>query len=178
MSFDHLAPDHPIRHMVEEHREILDLLKALGELPKLLHQAQSLRGDLLARLRVLAANLLATENHHKREEEALFPILVEQGIEGMPAMMSAEHGELRALKAGLHSLAEQAETIPFEMLTAKIRSIVQQLAPMLEEHIQKEDGLLYPEALENLDEEQWAEVQQAAQPWPRCSFLPLPRLQT
>jgi hemerythrin-like domain-containing protein len=178
MPFDHLAADHPIRQMVEEHREILHQLKALAELPKLLQQAQAHRPDLLARLRVLAANLSATENHHKREEEALFPILVEQGIEGMPAMMSAEHGELRALKAELHSLVEQAESISFEVFPAKVRSIAQQLVPMLEEHIQKEDGLLYPEALESLDEEQWAEVQTAAQPWPRCSFMPLPRLQT
>jgi hemerythrin-like domain-containing protein len=84
--------------------------------------------------------------HHGKEEDILFRRMVERGFSaetGPVAVMLHEHRQGRALVSELHSVGEgtgdvtPAETTVF--LTAAVGFI-----PLLRQHIQKEDNILYP----------------------------------
>jgi hemerythrin-like domain-containing protein len=92
----------------------------------------------------------ADRNHHTKEETALFPAMLEAGVpaEGGPiAVMLEEHAEGRAL------LATMCAGEPVDRAAAAHRYI-----RLLRDHIDKENGLLFPLADAVLDERDQAEL--------------------
>lgn len=92
----------------------------------------------------------ADRNHHAKEENALFPAMLEAGVpaEGGPiAVMLDEHAEGRAL------LATMRAGEPVDRAAAAHRYI-----RLLRDHIDKENGLLFPLADAVLDERGQAEL--------------------
>jgi hemerythrin-like domain-containing protein len=92
----------------------------------------------------------ADRNHHAKEEQALFPVLIKAGVpaEGGPiAVMLEEHAEGRALLARMHAGE------PIHRAAAAHRYI-----RLLRDHIDKENEVLFPLADAVLDERDQAEV--------------------
>ncbi len=92
----------------------------------------------------------ADRNHHAKEETALFPAMVKAGVpagDGPIAVMLEEHAEGRAL------LATMSTGAPVDQAAAAHRYI-----RLLREHIDKENGLLFPLAEAVLDARDQAEV--------------------
>jgi hemerythrin-like domain-containing protein len=92
----------------------------------------------------------ADHNHHAKEEEALFPVLIKAGVpaEGGPiAVMLEEHAEGRALLATMHTGK------PIHRAAAAHRYI-----RLLRDHIDKENEVLFPLADAVLDQRDQAEV--------------------
>ena len=92
----------------------------------------------------------ADRNHHAKEENALFPALIRAGVpaQGGPIdVMLDEHAEGRTL---LHTM----ETGAPEQRAAAARRYV----GLLRDHIDKENGLLFPLADEVLAEREQAEL--------------------
>jgi len=134
----------PTQVLIEEHRVIL---RALGTLER---GAERLTGgaalpagwwdELVEWLRAFA-----DRNHHAKEEQLLFPAMVKRGVpqEGGPiGVMLAEHVRGRALVAAM-AAGEPAHRV------TKAREYV----ALLRQHIDKENGILFPLADAVLDDE-------------------------
>jgi len=127
----------------EEHRVILRALDALETAGGRLAAGRALPEgwwpDILAWLRGFA-----DRNHHAKEETSLFPAMVKAGVPsagGPIAVMLEEHGRGRALIHAMET-GEPAER------AARAREYV----GLLRDHIDKENGVLFPLADAVLDE--------------------------
>lgn len=147
-----MATSKPIQDLGQEHVVVLERLQELsqaigGQSPKALQVvkevAQFLDGDV--------------ERHLRKEEEALFPP-VERiiGAEGGPThVMRLEHVDLRAKRDELLRLLTEESGEVSEGIKATSQFII----TLLEQHIDKEDNILFPMAQEFLEADQWAKIE-------------------
>ena len=169
-----LWPSHMIRTMVEEHEVILANLSKLRELVLEMRKSDKPSDQELDLLKTIGDNLLAAEPHHKREEDVLFAELEDLGIEGPPTVMRMEHVELRKLKHQLAELSGQADDLEPGVFISRVEQTALTLVGMLEAHIDKENNILYPCALAEIDEETWVGMHTACEVIGPCDFKPLP----
>lgn len=169
-----LPSGHPIRISMDEHKIIKRNLKKLKRTFDKLKSADSLKKAKrhIDSLKELSHFFLETEKHHKREEEALFPRLEAHGITEPPQMFKEDHVEFLAKKKELYDNMMSFTEKDFKKLIAKIEPIIEFLAKNLEDHIYKEDNILYPMALETLDEKEWKQVRKKFDAIGYCCFAP------
>jgi DUF438 domain-containing protein len=167
-----LPAEHMVRVLVEEHEVLLGALRRLAALCDAIGREVDEKLDKVFtdELSELADTLLAAEPHHQREEDVLFPELEQLGIEGPPAVMRAEHVRLREDKATLRSLADRAASEPLAAWREQLMAVAPQLVAELSAHIEKENEILYPMALSELDPALWSALGEAAQKIGPCSF--------
>ena len=95
----------------------------------------------------------ADRMHHGKEEDRLFVAMVKAGFPreaGPIAVMLAEHVEGRRCVSVL-AKAGEGEGALSTAEAASVRRAAAEFIPLLRGHIQKEDRILYPMALEALD---------------------------
>jgi uncharacterized protein len=156
-----LPAEHVITMLLCEHETILCFLDDLDFVNQSIQKMKSYNPERpeFRRLAHIAEQLLAAEPHHLREEEILFPELEKRGIFGPPMVMRDEHIQLRPYEQKLFELAKTISRMKFEDFTAKLDELVQFIVPMLREHIFKENNILYPTALEVIDDEEiWSRL--------------------
>ena len=86
--------------------------------------------------------------HHGKEEDILFQRMVERGFSaeaGPVAVMLAEHRQGRALVSAIHAVGEAEGDVTVAERAAFL-SAAEGFVPLLRQHIQKEDNILYPMA--------------------------------
>lgn len=170
-----LPANHPVRTMIEEHDEIMGFLNELGDLNKRIQESDAIdpQSEEIAGLHRLAENLLSAENHHKREEDALFPELERMGITGPPSVMRYEHDELRARKRKLRELAEKAGAMDPSTFKREVDETAGFIIDTLGAHIFKENNILYPAALQHInDDAEWAKIKSECDRIGYCPFTP------
>jgi len=134
----------PTQVLIEEHRVILRALDTLERGADRLKGSGGLPAGWWEEL-VEWLRAFADRNHHAKEEQLLFPAMVKHGVpqEGGPiAVMLAEHVQGRALIAAM-AAGEPAHR------AAKARQYVE----LLRQHIDKENGILFPLADAVLDDQ-------------------------
>lgn len=134
-----------------EHRVIERVLEALERAGDRLEGAGEVRPGFFDDAVTFIAGF-ADGCHHRKEEEALFPVMIGSGLppDGGPiAMMLEEHEEgrryVREIRDGAARL-EGSDPTGRRRLIAAVRAYV----ALLRDHIQKEDDLLFPMADELL----------------------------
>ncbi len=155
---DSLPEGHIIRKLMDEHvviRQALDRLEALGIA---LDEGKGDRDQILRDMAELGAGLVASEPHHAREEEALFPPLLERGLMGPPTVMVEEHREIRRLKHIIRDEPKEHLGNPASN-TQPLLNAAANLVVFLRQHIDKENRILYPMSLQFIqDEETWRAI--------------------
>ncbi len=170
-----LPAGHPVAIMIAEHDQLLGFLTQLEQLNRRLQKLDKFDAcnpdfDLLTNL---AENILAAENHHQREEQALFPILEERGVTGPPRIMCLEHDAMRARKHHLLELAQQVKTMDYDEFKTKLAEYAGYLVFHLRDHIFKENNILYPTAMETITEASvWEAIQSKCDRIGYCPFTP------
>lgn len=169
-----LPASHPISILKDEHKIIkrnlkklktaLEKLKSAGSFQKAKRQINSLKE--------LSIFFLETEKHHQREEEGIFPRLVAHGITEPPEIFKEDHVEFKAKKADLNKIAMDAQNINFREFVDSISPIIEFLVKNLDDHIYKEDNILYPMALETLEKDEWKDVRKKFDTIGYCCFTP------
>ncbi len=98
------------------------------------------------------------EIHYVRKENLLFPLLEKVGFYGPSRVMWGIHNEVRTawkqLDATLFSALESDKLPPAEQVLA----IFEPLATAIREMFYKEDKILFPSALERLNEQDWKAI--------------------
>lgn len=154
-----------IELLMEEHRLIEKGLQALGNFVEQLKVGKIKEGKTeLARM-VEFIQEFADRTHHGKEEKILFEIMVEHGFPkntGPIAVMLSEHDQGREHVAQLKRFAEQAETWS-DKDREKIAQEGLSFTSLLQQHIQKEDNILYPMAKQRLPKDVMEEVTKQCQ---------------
>lgn len=165
---------HSIRTFMEEHRIILQFLEKLKNIVQKVNAAKSfdeIRHE-TDELKKIAENLIEIEKHNVREENVLFPHLEKHGISEPPAIMWAEHNELRDKKKKLMELTKSIDGLGFKQFQKQLAETAGYIIDELAGHIYKEDNILYPAALATTTEEEWKDIKEQCDELGYCSFTP------
>jgi hypothetical protein len=168
-------PAHPIDILRAEHNAVLEFLDRLSELVDRIQGRQGAGPDAetLDRLREVTALLVEADKHHRREEEALFPVMQEDGMAGPTWVMQVEHKALRAQVERLTELLAEPGALSPQEVSRGLVEAGKYVASVLREHIAKEEALVYPAALYGLKPEYWLLVLEKSEAVGYCSFAPL-----
>lgn len=153
---------HPIRDFQEDHRVILKLMEDLRTAAKKIRQAGSFgaaEGE-LKNAETLAKKIMDAENHNVRQENTLFPILEHHGIEQPPAIMWAEHTEMKDGKKAILKLLSERKDTGFAEFSENLNKLALHLLEKFSVHTQKEEHILYMTALEVITEEEWKDIKE------------------
>ena len=165
---------HPVHTLMEEHKVIVESLHELADLVKRLKGTNSFdkMGKDLEKLKEITHHLVDAENHHKREEDVLFPKLEQHDIVEPPEIMKMDHVEFRKRKQELYKMSQNPEDYDFADFKKKVIEFGEYLTLELESHIFKEDNILYQIALQVLSEKEWKDVKKGCDKIGYCCFTP------
>lgn len=170
-----LEPGHVVHTLVCEHDHILTFLAELERINAEIQEQDEYDPDseLYQVLHHIGEHLVGAEPHHQREEDVLFPELEDRGVFGPPQIMRLEHEAIRPLKHAVLELAESVDTLEFGEFKRKLDAVVDRLVPTLTDHIWKENNILYPTAVQLVqDEEIWDQLKDDCDEIGYCCFSP------
>lgn len=155
-----------IDDLLEEHRLIERLLASLLRVT-----AQAKPGDLVTKPAILqhveAFRELLDAVHHGREEDILFEAMCAAGFpseQGPVAVMLSEHERGRALVGSLRDVASTVGPLTGSELNC-VKTSATSFAQLLSAHINKEDNILYPMAIQRLGAAAIRAVDAEARAW-------------
>lgn len=170
-----LEHGHMLDTLIAEHEKIKDFLTELDKLNVEIQKLDSYKGNeaYFEGLLKLAENILDAENHHRREEDVLFPELEKRNITGPTRIMRMEHEDLRAKKRILRDAAKNVDVMDFAEAKNIIDETSKYIVFHLRDHIYKENYILYPTAMDAItDKALWEEMKNRADLIGYCGFTP------
>jgi hemerythrin-like domain-containing protein/uncharacterized protein (DUF2249 family) len=165
---------HPVHCFMAEHKVIIQNLNRLGTFLQNLKSAESFEdlGRDLETLKDIAHHLVEAESHHQREEEALFARLEAHDIAEPGAIMKMDHEEFRKRKQMLFQLSHNHQQYSFNEFKKQCLEFGEYLTHELENHIFKEDTIIYQIALQTLSKEEWQQIKKECDRIGYCRFTP------
>lgn len=165
---------HPLQILIAEHDEILKVLDRLEKVNGVIQELDSydVNNAIFEELKDISYLLLDTENHHKREEEALFPEVDQTGVTGPTRIMKMEHEDLWPRKERVAYLIKHIGEIEFDYFKEELNNNVKFIILILRDHIFKENHILYPTAKEVIPKDRWEEIRKNSDKIGYCSFTP------
>lgn len=147
----------------DEPKELLRKINSIEDLEGLIAKLDRLEsfeelGEDLEKLKEIARYLLGAENHHEREEQALFPQVERKGLTGPTEVMREEHEDYLEKKRRLGRLVDNSDELNFEDFAKKVKRVGRYLVEGMNDHIYKENNILYPAASDVLEDEDWEEI--------------------
>ena len=146
----------------DEHEGILAMLAVVEAAAYRLRDGKNIPSDLFPNAVGFFRNF-ADKCHHGKEETRLFPALVEHGMpqEGGPVgVMLQEHDQGRAFIRGMSAAAEKYAQGDASVVPALVDNALGYVK-LLREHIDKENGALFPMADNMLTESEQSELYDA-----------------
>ena len=98
------------------------------------------------------------DKHYLRKENLLFPFLERTGFTGPSKVMWGVHDQIRDMWKALSQLLSGSYDWDREALGARVDGIWEPLRHQIEEMIYKEENILFPAALERLNDADWAAI--------------------
>jgi len=149
----------PIEQLTKEHKTIKRMLAALGGMCAALEGGKAVPAEDFEKA-VEFIRVFADKRHHGKEEDLLFPALEELGMpreQGPIGVMLHEHGMGRDFVRGLAEAAARLKAGDMTAAEAVVEN-ARGYAALLDQHIDKEDGILYPMAEAHLSGAKMAEL--------------------
>ena len=169
-----VKPGHVIHTLMEEHKMMLEFVDNLGKTVKSLKKANSfdsVSGE-IATLEHIAEHLVEANKHHQREEDSLFPALSKYGIVGPVEAMVADHNELKKHKQTLYKIVRGRKELTYKQFVGRVELEADYLIGNLPNHINKEDNILYPMALNIIPKAEWGGIKDGCDKIGYCCFTP------
>jgi DUF438 domain-containing protein len=173
---------HPVHTYVAENEIIADLANRLGAIAREIESGMDVDASFERGARLID-ELSGIDNHYRRKENQLFPLLERHGVTGPSQVMWGVHDEIRAAIKIVRDAAQRKDARAFAAATpALVRGLV--------EMVYKEEKILFPMSHQTLSEEEWVEmrrgeddlgyvVAEPAGPWPKdVAQAPDPQLAT
>jgi len=169
-----LAPaGHPVHILMEEHKIMLeDASKLKSTVKEMEGKDFSSTRDLMEKLAHLIDHFRESESHYLREENVLFPYLEKHGITQPPAIMWSEHNRIREIKKNLYEIFDMRNSVSFQDFLKRLEEVVLSLADMLSNHFYKENKILFPTAIQVIDQNEWKSIRNQFDELGYCSFTP------
>lgn len=151
---------HPVHTFLQENRELTKttaairlMINKLEELPDEQDATEQIRA-----IQQQLNNIMDVDKHYRRKEYLLFPYFEKNDLPGPPMVMWGKHDEVRnVLRETIAALQEvesmnAAEAKAFNMFT------VTPVLDAVDEMIYKEEKILFPTALDLLNEQDWYDI--------------------
>ncbi|MFQ5909998.1 MAG: DUF438 domain-containing protein [Thermoplasmata archaeon] len=169
-------PGHPINILTEEHKSLLDYSREVGIIAKDLEEKGDFdsTADEMKHLDHIADHLRDSESHYVREENVLFPYLEKHGVTQPPAMMWMEHDKIREIKKSFYAILDTREGVAFDEFVTRLQAVGASLADMLSNHFYKENNILFPTALQVMNDSEWHDARRQFDELGYCCFTPEP----
>jgi hypothetical protein len=163
---------HPVDVLINENKE---LRKVVSEIENLVSAISYDNGPVkdseIFRLTGLFNSLWDVDKHYQRKEYLIFPYLEKQGITGPPKVMWGKHDEIREqIKGGIELL--RSGEITRDELVAAAEIVLLPAARGVKEMTTKEEEILLPMALDNLNEADWYSIQKQSLEIGYCLYDP------
>jgi hemerythrin-like domain-containing protein len=132
-------------NLKDEHHVILRVIKVLLVAADKLEKGETVSPEVFKKV-VDFVRVFADRCHHKKEEGELFPMLERKGIlkhRGPIAVMLMEHEQGRLFVKGLSEALGKYEKGDVKAKDALVEN-ARGYADLLDQHIYKEDNILYP----------------------------------
>lgn len=133
--------------LMEEHRVIERVLYALEKAVGRLNHGEDVYLRFFIGTSVFIRDF-ADNSHHRKEESALFPALIENGMDknsGPIAVMLAEHEEGRRLTQRMRQVTERLQAGDLRARDLVVQCGTEYIR-LLRQHMNKEDKILFPMA--------------------------------
>ncbi|MBN2378836.1 DUF438 domain-containing protein [candidate division WOR-3 bacterium] len=144
-----MQPGHPVHTFRSENTEFEKLARSLNFITSKLDKENfSTRRDELGRV---LEKLSLLNVHYQRKENQLFPFLEKHGVKGPPQVMWNVHDRIRGQLKQLSTLLKGKKVEKFKEESSRLTGAVLDM-------IYKEEQILFPMALEKLDEAEWVEI--------------------
>lgn len=170
-----LAPvGHPIHTLMEEHKILLQYVEKLKTTLAVIQGLadQAALSKARTELSDLVEHFKDSEKHYLREENVLFPYLEKHGITGPPAVMWAEHNEIRATKKIIYDAIESNAHLNLHDFISRINEAAIRLGDQLMSHFYKENNILFPTAMKVITTDEWHAVEAQFLEVGYCCFTP------
>lgn len=144
----------------KEHEAIKLMLQILEKVSQKLESGDEIYPDHLVQI-LRFTREFADHCHHAKEEDLLFPAMIEAGVpkEGGPiAVMLTEHDEGRSYVREMKVAAEKYRAGDRDVWPQFIKNARNYIS-LLSQHIDKEDNILYPMAEDRLPEAKMKELE-------------------
>jgi DUF438 domain-containing protein len=169
-----LPMNHIVRVILLEHEMILCFLADMEELNADIQQLTycSPASMEIRKLNHIVSHLVSTGDHNHREDEVIFPELERRGYYGPPEILKVEHLGLDACKREIAELAQAAgKKIDFSKFKLRLDAAVKYLVPAMRQQIFTEDNILYPIALEVIENPTaWERIKAMCEQIGYCGF--------
>jgi DUF438 domain-containing protein len=143
-------PGHAVHTYMADNKLIATLAEHLAEIARKLAADKTAGAEFLPAAVAELAKYDGLDNHYKRKENQLFPLLERHGITGPSQVMWGVHDEIRGQWNKARKAAESGDVQAFvEAVPGLSRGLV--------EMVYKEEKILFPLAMEKLTAEEWAE---------------------
>jgi DUF438 domain-containing protein len=149
-------PGHPVHTYLADNRILATLGNRIAEVARHLDGGVGQAAELLPVAAAALARYDGLDNHYRRKENQLFPLLERHGVTGPSQVMWGIHDQIR-------TQWKQARTAVESDDVNRVAEILPALARNLIEMVYKEEKILFPMALEKL----------SAEEWPSAGLLPL-----
>lgn len=149
-----LPPSHVLKMVLAEHDLIRCFIADLQQLAQRINKLDKLTDvDIhFRRLSHVVEHLDGMEEHIQREEDVIFPYLKKHGWATLCAAAQTDHVYMRVAVSDLIDLISQFDKNKFPDFKQKLISTTKHLCPLVTEHLLQEEGVLYPIALEVIDD--------------------------
>jgi hypothetical protein len=125
-------------------------------------------------LKQIISQFRSSESHYIREENVFFPYLEKHGITQPPAIMWAEHDEIRAIEKQLYTLIDSHQQLDYTQFTTQLNELALTLAEKLANHFHKENNILFPTGLKVITDAEWHQIRHEFDELGYCPFTPAP----
>lgn len=167
-----LPGSHIIRVILAEHEMFECFLADLKEVNSRIQAADELSGyhSEYRKLCHIAKHLYAMDIHHQREDDIIFPSLREQSCYSLCRSMQRTHCRIISAINNLIGIVYNFASMNFDDFKLQLNALVTFLVPAVREHIFQEDNILYPIALEALDNKAWMSIKEVCDETEYCAF--------
>ncbi|TKJ40804.1 hemerythrin [candidate division LCP-89 bacterium B3_LCP] len=167
-------PGHPVHTFKQENKALASVNASLDGLYSELGDKKDDddAADIFLKIHAHFNSLMDVEKHYVKKENLLFPFLEKKDITGPPTVMWGKHDETR----GLLKTAQEAFSSVTEIKADEAKSVVELLlkpaSKAVEEMISKEEEILLPMCMDELDDREWYDIYRQSDEIGYCLFDP------
>jgi len=156
-----VSKGHPLYLLFDEHKKIVELLHKLMQIANRIAQNNDPNyiSEIFQENAEIFDMVFDIENHMVREENALFPFLEKHDVVQPPQILWNEHDSLRARFKDLRGYIEKSKNNNLTQEEVNnLPNLLKYIVDLKTSHIYKENKILFPTALDKLEENEWNKV--------------------
>ena len=168
------TPGHPVHTFVEENKALTLTTQKIRGLMREIERMPDSENATTKMLEIhgLLNDLMDVEKHYRRKENLLFPYFEKKEMPGPPAVMWGKHDEVRKFMKHLLKAFQSILVIQAGEAKAFNKLAVAAVLDAIEDMIYKEEKVLFPTAMDLLDEGEWYEIYRQSDEIGYCLYAP------